>query len=138
MEVLRDGAAAQYGSDAIAGVINIILRRGANGGELAAGAGQYTHGDGAQSDLSANLGHTLGAQGWIRLSAEQHNADQTNRAGFEGGPAAALDPRAFQFSRMTVPQRQTYARTLSAADLATVKKSYNAAVQGGLIGGDGN
>lgn len=81
VEVLRDGAAAQYGSDAIAGVINIILRKGANGGDVQAGIGQFSQGDGRQSNLSASVGSALGDQGWVRLSAEVRRADQTNRAG---------------------------------------------------------
>ena len=46
IEVLRDGAAAQYGSDAIAGVINIVLKDGSEGGKAAINYGQYSEGDG--------------------------------------------------------------------------------------------
>ena len=81
IEILRDGAAAQYGSDAIAGVINIILKKGPTGGEIAFGAGQYSQGDGAQTNLSANFGIALGEKGWARFTAEQKNQGTTNRAG---------------------------------------------------------
>lgn len=81
VEVLRDGAAAQYGSDAIAGVINIILKKGAAGGELQAGGGQYSKGDGTQGALSTNFGTQLGDKGWVRFTAEQKYQDETNRAG---------------------------------------------------------
>ncbi|MFZ6656334.1 TonB-dependent receptor plug domain-containing protein [Undibacterium sp. TJN19] len=81
IEVLRDGAAAQYGSDAIAGVINIILKKGADGGEVQAGIGQYSKRDGTQASLSANFGTTLGEKGWLRVTAEQRNQKETNRAG---------------------------------------------------------
>ncbi|WP_394777608.1 TonB-dependent receptor plug domain-containing protein [Undibacterium sp.] len=81
IEVLRDGAAAQYGSDAIAGVINIILKKGAAGGEIQAGAGQYGKGDGAQGNVSANFGTQLGDKGWLRFTVEQRNQNETNRSG---------------------------------------------------------
>ena len=81
IEVLRDGASAQYGSDAIAGVINIILRRGAKGNDVQAGLGQYSKGDGGQGHIAASIGTALGEEGWLRLSAEFRKADQTNRAG---------------------------------------------------------
>ena len=55
IEVLEDGASAQYGSDAIAGVINVIMKSG-EGGELSATAGQYYRGDGLTYSASANYG----------------------------------------------------------------------------------
>ena len=81
IEVLRDGAAAQYGSDAIAGVINIILKKGADGGALEAGYGGYKAGDGKQKTLNGSTGFNLGDRGWVRLSAELTERDPTNRAG---------------------------------------------------------
>ncbi|GGC58436.1 TonB-dependent receptor plug domain-containing protein [Undibacterium terreum] len=81
IEVLRDGAAAQYGSDAIAGVINIILKKGTSGGEIQGSLGQYDKGDGAQGSLSANFGVALTDKGWLRFTLEQRNQEQTNRAG---------------------------------------------------------
>ena len=53
VEVLRDGAAAQYGSDAIAGVINVVLRRDSTGAELGGRYGGYSDGGGKSSDTSA-------------------------------------------------------------------------------------
>jgi iron complex outermembrane receptor protein len=81
IEVLSDGAAAQYGSDAIAGVVNIILKKGPNGGEIEVGAGEYSKHDGKQADVRANGGFALGNNGWLRLSADIANQDATNRAG---------------------------------------------------------
>ena len=81
IEVLRDGAAAQYGSDAIAGVINIILKKGATGGEIALSGGEYSERDGRQGDLSTNFGIHLGEKGWLRFTAEEKNQGTTNRAG---------------------------------------------------------
>ncbi|MBD8872248.1 TonB-dependent receptor [Rhodanobacter sp. DHB23] len=82
IEVLRDGASAQYGSDAIAGVINIILKKGAQGGDVEVSGGQYSAGDGRQWLGSANFGIPLGNdQGWMRFTVESGNEDNTNRAG---------------------------------------------------------
>ena len=82
IEVLRDGAAAQYGSDAIAGVINIILKKGAGNGTLSASAGTTHEGDGDTYSASANRGFALGADGgYLNLSVEARKRDETNRAG---------------------------------------------------------
>lgn len=80
IEVLRDGAAAQYGSDAIAGVINIVLKKGAKGGTVDASIGRYSEGDGAQKHLGTSFGVDLSDRGWLRISAEAHKQDYTNRA----------------------------------------------------------
>ena len=81
IEVLRDGAAAQYGSDAIAGVINIILKKGAQGGEVEVGFGEYQQHDGRQRSVKASTGFDLGDKGWVRVAVEAENRDATNRAG---------------------------------------------------------
>ena len=81
IEVLRDGAAAQYGSDAIAGVINIILKKGAAGGDVEVGYGEYKEGDGKQRTLRGSTGFSLGDQGWVRVAIEAAERDPTNRAG---------------------------------------------------------
>lgn len=78
IEVLRDGASAQYGSDAIAGVINIILED-EPGSELAVGYSQYAQGDGASRDFSARTGFQLGDYGSLVLFAESSNSDLTSR-----------------------------------------------------------
>lgn len=83
IEVLRDGAAAQYGSDAIAGVINIVLKHGAKGGSVQAGYGQYSAGDGQHRDVSGDVGVDLGGAGWLRLAAEVNDAEATNRSGVD-------------------------------------------------------
>jgi iron complex outermembrane receptor protein len=81
VEVLRDGAAAQYGSDAIAGVINIILKGGAQHGSLSLTGGQYSKGDGTTWQGGADGGFKLGDKGWVHLSANASHQDPTNRAG---------------------------------------------------------
>ncbi|MCE4537575.1 TonB-dependent receptor [Pelomonas sp. P7] len=88
VEVLRDGAAAQYGSDAIAGVINIVLRKGAKGGSLGAEAGGTDRGDGQRGQVGASLGFALGDGGWLRLAAEAGHQQRTNRAGVDTRDAA--------------------------------------------------
>ncbi|HWU75572.1 MAG TPA: TonB-dependent receptor [Rhodanobacter sp.] len=86
IEVLRDGASAEYGSDAIAGVINIILKKGAKGGDVQLTGGQYSAGDGRQWQGSANFGIGLGDKGWLRMTVQSGNEDHTNRAGPDNRP----------------------------------------------------
>jgi iron complex outermembrane receptor protein len=78
IDVLRDGAAAQYGSDAIAGVINIGLKR-SEGLDVIASVGQYAAGDGRNSQLAANYGFGIGERGFMNLTAEFLRRDPSNR-----------------------------------------------------------
>jgi len=80
IEVLRDGAAAQYGSDAIAGVVNIILKKGAEGGDAEVVFGEYDKGDGEQTTVRGSTGFKLGEDGWLRVAVEAANRNPTNRA----------------------------------------------------------
>ncbi|RYZ74044.1 MAG: TonB-dependent receptor [Lysobacteraceae bacterium] len=80
IEVLRDGASAQYGSDAIAGVINVVLKGSGEGGSVSARYGQYSAGDGEQYQLSGDAGFKLGESGAIHLAAQAGHQDQTDRA----------------------------------------------------------
>lgn len=81
IEVLRDGASAQYGSDAIAGVINIVLKKGGTGGEVDVTGGQYSAGDGRQWQGSASFGIPISNdKGWIRFTLQDGNQDYTNRS----------------------------------------------------------
>ena len=79
IEILRDGASAQYGSDAIAGVINIVLKKDA-GMNVLLSTGAYTAGDGQNEQIAVNYGIPLGQRGTLSLTAEMLNRDQTNRA----------------------------------------------------------
>ena len=88
IEVLRDGAAAQYGSDAIAGVVNIILKRGAEGGEAEVVYGQYDKGDGEQATVRASTGFKLGDDGWVRVAVEAADRNFTNRSFADPRPSA--------------------------------------------------
>ncbi len=90
VEVLRDGAGAQYGSDAVAGVINIILDDARTGGELELSTGTYrtkfdptgkTITDGQNTQVRGKYGWALGDAGFVRAGAEIGAANPTNRAG---------------------------------------------------------
>ena len=88
IEVLRDGAAAQYGSDAIAGVVNIILKKGADGGEAELVYGQYDKGDGEQVTVRGSTGFRIGEDGWVRVAVEAADRDFTNRSFPDPRPSA--------------------------------------------------
>ncbi|MGL2993544.1 TonB-dependent receptor [Flavobacterium sp. TSSA_36] len=80
IEVLRDGAAAQYGSDAIAGVINLILKDN-TGLEINATYGQTSRNDGQTTNINANYGAKIGKEGgFINVTAEFNNREKTNRS----------------------------------------------------------
>jgi iron complex outermembrane recepter protein len=78
IEVLQDGAAAQYGSDAIAGVINIILKSD-EGGHIHALTGAYGEGDGWTGNLGADWGTKLGSDGFIHVAADVTRSNRTDR-----------------------------------------------------------
>lgn len=81
IEVLRDGAAAQYGSDAIAGVINIVLKKQTKETQVYFEAGETRKGDGEVLHGGLNTGFELGSTGFINLTAEYRDRGETNRAG---------------------------------------------------------
>jgi iron complex outermembrane recepter protein len=83
IEVLRDGASAQYGSDAIAGVINIILKSNSTDGIASVQAGATERGDGANGLTAVNRGFRLGAGGFLSLTAEANGQEPTNRAAID-------------------------------------------------------
>lgn len=84
IEILRDGASAQYGSDAIAGVINLVLKSNPQPLEVSAKVGATTHADGQVLDLSLSGGWAIG-RGALFATTEYRNRYETNRA--------APDPR---------------------------------------------
>ncbi len=84
LEILRDGASAQYGSDAIAGVLNYSFRDNPSGIEVTGRYGEYFPGngfprDGGDGQIAANIGLPLGDQGFVNISAEWSRNQQTNR-----------------------------------------------------------
>lgn len=109
IEILRDGAGAQYGSDAIAGVINIVLKDGSEGGSFSSSYGEHhtdfaptsdSITDGETFVVAGDYGFAIGDDGSIRVGAEYRSRESTNRAGsgflpfFENFTPAnlALDP----------------------------------------------
>ena len=80
VEILRDGAAAQYGSDAIAGIINIILKSGGEERRLTTTIGQTYEGDGELYQTDLHYGITLPLDGFIDMTAEFRDRNPTNRA----------------------------------------------------------
>jgi iron complex outermembrane receptor protein len=80
IEVLSDGAAAQYGSDAIAGVINIILKDSDHGGSINIQGGAYEQGDGTNGEFDFNQGFKLGENGFLNVSASIQKQNGTGRA----------------------------------------------------------
>ena len=92
VQVLRDGAAALYGSDAIAGVINFILKDNADGATITAETGQYYEGDGFQFVAAANLGVPLGENGFANFSIERSTSDATSRGAEYCESWACVDP----------------------------------------------
>ena len=90
IEVLRDGASAQYGSDAIAGVINVVLKEGAGEGEAYSTYGAHVTDfspqdrditDGQTFFAGANYGFALGTDGFVRFGAEYRERNGTARGG---------------------------------------------------------
>ncbi len=79
--MLRDGSAAQYGSDAIAGVINIVLKSQTSETQLSSTIGATSEGDGDLVSASANRGFSFGDGGYLNLSLEGRRRGETNRAG---------------------------------------------------------
>lgn len=95
--VLQDGASAQYGSDAIAGVINIVLKNADHGGSFDVTSGQYYKGDGKTAATALNLGFKLGDRGFVNVTGEYKFHDWSQRCGadyrvyssFAANPVAA-------------------------------------------------
>ncbi len=80
VEVLRDGASSQYGSDAIAGVINFVLKDDSTGGAIELKYGSTYDGDGDNYRLGANYGFALSDKGFVNITAEYGETDGTVRA----------------------------------------------------------
>ena len=88
VEVLRDGASAQYGSDAIAGVVNVILKDASEGGSLSAQYGEYSESDGERVSVSGNIGLPLSDAGFVNLTGEYSSAQITSRGAARPDAAA--------------------------------------------------
>jgi len=91
VQVLRDGAAAQYGSDAIAGVMNFVMNDSAEGGRIEATYGSTYEGDGGTYQIGATYGMPLGDDGFVRFSAEFRESNPTLRSAQRGDAQALID-----------------------------------------------
>lgn len=107
IEVLKDGAAAQYGSDAIAGVINIVLKGSASGGGAYASLGKLYAGDGAVGKVGIDHGFALGGQGgFAHLSLDARSQQRATWNNAATGslyfplPGGAPDPREAGWNRV--------------------------------------
>lgn len=99
VEVLQDGAAAQYGSDAIAGVVNIITRKQDHGGSLSATGGHYFDQGGMTYQLSGNIGLEPIENSWLNITGETRFHDYSFRG--------AEDPRVTGAHANTYPTVKT-------------------------------
>jgi iron complex outermembrane receptor protein len=100
VEILRDGASAQYGSDAIAGVMNIILKKSTDDGSATMRSGVTSEGDGEMLGISFNNGSTVGEKGYVNYTLDFSKVNLANRPGkvdaqgeaedFLGGTAADI------------------------------------------------
>ncbi|HEX8659358.1 MAG TPA: TonB-dependent receptor, partial [Hymenobacter sp.] len=135
VEVLRDGAAAQYGSDAIAGVMNITLKSANRAGSVFASSGLTSEGDGLATLLGINKGFRLGQKGFLNLTVDADYRDRTTR-GYARDPRVTpvfSDTLAVEQAKLAVSgktykdftQRNGDARTYNARALinARVEKS---------------
>ncbi|MEJ7805438.1 MAG: TonB-dependent receptor, partial [Telluria sp.] len=92
IEVLRDGASAQYGSDAIAGVVNIILKDSPSEGSLTARVGQTGEGDGKMAGIALNHGISLlDGRGFLNYTADISKVGLSNRPGVVSAAGEAGD-----------------------------------------------
>src|SRR6187399_196272 len=103
IEVLRDGASSQYGSDAIAGVINVVLKKNNTGTSLYTHWGQQYEGDGAVRQIGLNTGTNLGKNGgYFNISGDFRHRDPTNRSGDYTGTVYTND---IPFDEQLIAQR---------------------------------
>lgn len=91
VEVLRDGAAAQYGSDAIAGIINIILKGYGQRSQASVSYGHSREGDGISKHASLFQTLPLAGDGFLNLTAEWRDRGPTNRAGPDAGDGGRIN-----------------------------------------------
>ena len=94
IEILRDGAAAQYGSDAIAGVVNIILKERTGVTTVDGGYGINQEGDGETKFFYGNGGFDIGEGGHVNMTLEFRDRGAVNRAGPYSGPVYFNDDAA--------------------------------------------
>ena len=136
LEILRDGAAALYGSDAIAGVMNFQLKNNDSGGSLSVTTGEYYEGDGANTTVSGNIGFSVGDGGFLSISAETYQADPTYRGNQYCGSWFCLDPNGAAYDSFIANGRAD--RIAYATDPAFLAATANASLDGDVVQPWGN
>ena len=104
VEVLQDGAAAQYGTDAIAGVVNIILKKNATGGSISATGGAYQNGGGDTAAVTANIGFQPVPNAYVNITAESKFHGSSDRGGID----PRVDPKYNPGVLISTPQVGTF------------------------------
>lgn len=123
IEVLRDGAAAQYGSDAIAGVINIQLKDDSTGVSSSVTGGRHYEGDGEVFQADANVGIGLNGRGFLDLSGQFLNRGYTNRTFEDTAPLIYLGGNSGNYPGGTAADTEEERRALKAQDDALVRQN---------------
>lgn len=124
IEVLRDGAAALYGSDAIAGVINLQLKDDTTGVTASSTVGQTTKSDGGVFQVDTNIGIGLGGKGYLDLSGQYQNHGYFNRGLPDTAPLIYLGGNSGQYPSSANTEQAR--RDLKAQDDALVAQNgYN-------------
>jgi iron complex outermembrane recepter protein len=139
IEVLRDGAAAQYGSDAIAGVINIVLKDASEGGHISTSYGEYSEGDGETYNVDLGKGFELGENGYLYATLNYRDRSNSNRAGIQGACAfgGCSDTDLNGIDEIGDPRELTFDRgsfRIGDADSEQLAITLNGAVE---VGGNG-
>ena len=109
VEILRDGAAAQYGSDAIAGVINIILKGAGHENSISVQGGERIEGDGRKLHVDTFVSIPLKYDGFMNLTLSAESQESTQRAGAD----KRLDPQTVQ-THVGIPESKSYRAVLNA------------------------
>ena len=129
IEILRDGASALYGSDAIAGVMNFILKDSNEGGSIFYDTGQFYAGDGTSFTIGGNIGMPLGANGFLNISGEKAKSGTTFRGEQYCGSWFCLDPNGAAYNSFVENGRED--RKSYALDPAFVEAAKGASYDGG-------
>ena len=131
LEIVRDGASALYGSDAIAGVMNFRLKDNSSGGSLSVTTGEFLEGDGQNHTVSGNIGLPLGESGFLSVSAEYFDADATYRGEQYCNSWWCLDPNGDNWDAFISGGRPD--RIAYATDPSFVSASQSASLFGNVV-----
>ena len=134
VEILRDGAAAQYGSDAIAGVMNFTLKNDNHGGNVLVNNGIHSSGWGYNTTVSVNKGLRLGEKGFLNLTAEADYRGRTTSSNYTRDLASwpiYSDNRAREDSFLLANHKteKDYRQLNGDAQILNLRAVYNAGVQ---------